>query len=131
MRYLLSSRLHFLLFLCIATGVRLAFFVLDLANVLASTHFCGFPKAALPSIIPFQSALSLFYVFYDMTLAGLDDTHTTGWNEMDGRDLVQLSGQRNGRLSRWLSFLYEEFLPLTARYARYRHEQKHVQNCIN
>jgi hypothetical protein len=23
-----------------------------------------------------------FYVFYDMTLAGLDDTHTTGWDGM-------------------------------------------------
>jgi hypothetical protein len=32
-----------------------------------------------------------------MTLAGLDDTHTTDEMGMDGRDLVQLSGQRNGQ----------------------------------
>jgi hypothetical protein len=49
------------------------------------------------ALYPFSCSLFLLSLFDDMTLAGLDDTHTTDEMGMDGRDLVQLSGQRNGQ----------------------------------
>lgn len=52
-----------------------------------------------------------------MTLAGLDDTHTMDGMGMDGRDLVQLSGQRNGQMiSVFVFFSTMDDTSITARY---------------
>ena len=55
-----------------------------------------------------------------MTLAGLDDTHTMDGMGMDGRDLVQLSGQRNGQMiSVFVFFSTMDDTSITARYTIY------------
>lgn len=55
-----------------------------------------------------------------MTLAGLDDTHTMDGMGMDGRDLVQLSGQRNGQMiSVFVFFSIMDDTSITARYTIY------------
>ena len=55
-----------------------------------------------------------------MTLAGLDDTHTMDGMGMDGRDLVQLSGQRNGQMiSVFVFFSTMDDTSITVRYTIY------------
>ena len=104
--------------------------MLGLANTWQAVTFCGFPpKAALSSIIPFFLLFISLFLFDDMTLAGLDDTHTLDGMGMDGRDLVQLSGQRNGQMiSVFVFFSTMDDTSITVRYTIYTWTKKHLQN---
>jgi hypothetical protein len=86
------------LLLCIATGVRLAFFLFSVLPIYGKQSLLRLPEPRFRALYPFSCSLFPLTLFDEMTLAGLDDTHNTmDGMGMDGRDLVQLSGQRYGR----------------------------------
>jgi len=90
----------------------------------------AFPqKLRFRALYPFSCSLFLYFSLTIPTLAGLDDTHTMDGMGMDGRDLVQLSGQRNGQMiSVFVFFSTMDDTSITVRYTIYTWTKKHLQN---